>query len=122
MREDRKEQDDRPDLDDDSDLDEPHSNLALTDPEEARNSRLDQQFIDDEQELPLEDGSSSDGEEEAPPVAVRRPGRMNRTGSAQEPHTEAVVVKRFAFCAHVHSVHMTGSIVKRARFLSIQSQ
>ena len=81
---------------DDSDLDEPLSNLALTDPEEARNIQLDQQFINDEQELPLDDESSSDGKEEAPPVAVRRSGRLNRTGSAQEPRTKAVVVSHHA--------------------------
>ena len=65
---------------DDSDLDEPLSNLALTDPEEAYNMHLDQQFINDEQEVPLDDESSSDGEDEAPPAAVRRSGRLNRTG------------------------------------------
>ena len=30
-------------------------------------------------------------EEEAPPVAVRRPGRLNRTRSAQDPCTKAVL-------------------------------
>jgi hypothetical protein len=32
------------------------------------------------------------------------------------------LVRGSTFCAHVHSVHMTKSIVKRARFFSIQSQ
>ena len=76
---------------DESDLDAPLSNLALTDPEEARLIELDQQFINDEPPLPsfVDDDPSSDDEEDVPPV--RRSGRLNRTGSAQDPRTKALL-------------------------------
>jgi hypothetical protein len=79
--------------DGESDIDTQLVGLALTDPEEARNIELDQQFINDEPPLPefLDDDPSSDDEEEAPPVAVRRSGRLNRTGSAQDPRTKALL-------------------------------
>jgi hypothetical protein len=86
-------EDEAADSGDESDIDTQLVDLALTDAEEARNIELDQQFINDEQESParLDDDPSSDDEEEAPPVAVRRSGRLNRTGSAQDPLTKAVL-------------------------------
>ena len=76
---------------DDSDLDAPLSNLALIDPEEARDIELDQQFINDEPPLPafLDDDPSSNDEKEAPPVW--RSGRMRRNGYVEDPRTRALL-------------------------------
>ena len=75
---------------DESDLDAPLGNLALHDPGEARLIELDQQFIDDDPPLPLQDDDpSSDDEVVAAPV--RRSGRLNRTVSAQDPRTQALL-------------------------------